>query len=777
MEKATPASDLERRKQVKIRLRPDLGINAQKYEGRTYWVVKDPVSLRYYRFKEQEHFLLRLMDGEHTLDDAQKSFEKRFRPDRLTLEDLEHFAQQLLTAGLAQNESPQAGKQLFDRRKKRRRSEWMQTLTNILYIKIPVFDPDKLLGWMLSMRLFRFIFTVPFAILSIILMASALGLVLTHFETFREKLPSYHEFFSFKTVIYLWISLGVVKVIHEFGHGLSCKAFGGEVHEMGLLFLCLSPCLYCNVSDAWTLPNKWHRILISFAGIYVELIIASIATFIWWNTPTNPFVNNLSLSVMVVCSVSTVVFNANPLMRYDGYYVLLDWLEIPNLRDRSNRYLSNVVQEYCLGIEVQPEQYMELWRRILFVSYAIVSWIYRWVVTFSILRFMDHFLVPYKLGVISRFMMLFAAGSMAGWPLYRLGKNLYKRGRIPDMKRARVTITATVAGLVILALLLVPLPVSRVRTSAVVQLQHDAVTRKYVEIPGVLEKLHVKDGQRVEEDQLLAELTSREVDAQLLEAETQEKIYKEQLQGLYVQLGPQATSDPQMVGKIKAEIAEMKGKRERADKEAHYFRQVRDSLNLRAPMAGVVMNSPKINDIGKLWEKGHEVPFCSIGDPTRLRATFAVTPIDNALLKEDEEALAKARTLFTLGWLGIRVTDQGIFPLSEPEDQLRVTIRVHGRDWHTWRGKLEPLPESEAREVPAGLTHKGGGSLAIKPGTRPGVYVPQAQVYLVDADFIDPDTAIHPGALAQVKIDCKWRSCAWWAYRTVSSLFDLKLSL
>src|SRR5437773_12401638 len=149
MDKTAPASELDRRKQVKIRLRPDLGINAQKYEGRTYWVVKDPVSLRYYRFKEQEHFLLRMMDGEHTLDDAQKSFEKRFRPDRLTLEDLEHFAQQLLTAGLAQNESPQAGKQLFDRRKKRRRSEWMQTLTNILYIKIPVFDPEKLLAYML----------------------------------------------------------------------------------------------------------------------------------------------------------------------------------------------------------------------------------------------------------------------------------------------------------------------------------------------------------------------------------------------------------------------------------------------------------------------------------------------------------------------------------------------------------------------------------------------------------------------------------------------------
>src|SRR5436853_5467842 len=134
MEKQTPASDLERRKKVRIRLRGDLGINPQKYEGRTYYIVKDPVSLRYYRFKEQEHFLIRLMDGTRTLDDAQKEFETRFRPERLPLEDLEGFAQQLLTVGLAHNESPQAGKQLFDRRKKRKRTEWIAALTNILYI-------------------------------------------------------------------------------------------------------------------------------------------------------------------------------------------------------------------------------------------------------------------------------------------------------------------------------------------------------------------------------------------------------------------------------------------------------------------------------------------------------------------------------------------------------------------------------------------------------------------------------------------------------------------
>src|SRR5438034_9561062 len=147
--KPPEAGDVERRKKVRIRIRRDLAIAPQKYEGRTYYVVKDPVSLRYYRFKEQEHFLIGLMDGAATLDEAQKEFEKRFRPDRLTLEDLEGFGQQLLTAGLAQNESPQAGKQLYDRRRKRRRSEIVQALTNILYIKIPIYDPDKLLNKML----------------------------------------------------------------------------------------------------------------------------------------------------------------------------------------------------------------------------------------------------------------------------------------------------------------------------------------------------------------------------------------------------------------------------------------------------------------------------------------------------------------------------------------------------------------------------------------------------------------------------------------------------
>ncbi len=740
-------SDVERRKQVRIRIRQDLAIAPQKYEGRTYYVVKDPVSLRYYRFKEQEHFLIGLMDGDHTLDDSQKEYEKRFRPERLTLEDLESFAQQLLTAGLAHNESPQAGKQLFDRRKKRKRSELMQTLTNILYIKVPVFDPDRLLTRMLPYT--WFIYTTLFALVSVATMLSAVLLVATHFDTFYEKLPGYHEFFSFSTVGYLWVALGIVKVIHEFGHGLTCKAFGGEVHEMGALFLVFSPCLYCNVSDAWTMPSKWKRILISFAGIYVELIIASIATFIWWNTPAMPFINNLSLSLMVVCSVSTVVFNANPLMRYDGYYILADWLEIPNLRERSNRFLQRLAMEFFLGIEVQPESYMALWRRILFVLYAIISYVYRWVITFSILYFMSRFLKPYKLGVISGMLACGAAGSMIGWPLFRMLKNLNKRGRLPDMKPVRVTLTSIAVACLLLALFLVPLPVSRIRDIGLVQVQPDSIDKVSIDVPNrmpaILRKLMVRDGQPVTKGQTLAEFSSLELQNQMLEALTQRNIAEAQYQAFGQQVSQTVDQDDQE--KLRQRASEARVDRIRYNTTLNSLADLERGLTLKSRMDGIVMSPPKADEVGKLFEAG--ATFCSVGDPTHLRLAVPVATKDYRILEDD---VRRAR--------------------ADGKD-VPVTIRIKGRGNQTWQGRITELPESECKDVPAQLTTKHGGPLAVKPSQNPNIHVPQSQVFLVYIDLLNPDDAICAGTMAYVKIDCRWRTGAWWIWRTFSSAFDL----
>jgi putative peptide zinc metalloprotease protein len=746
----TPASELERRKQVKLRLRTDLVIAPQKYEGRTYYVVKDPVSLRYYRFKEQEHFLIRLMDGEHTLDQAQKDFEKRFRPDRLTLEDLEQFGQQLLTAGLAQNESPNAGKQLFDRRKKRRRTEILQTLTNILYIKIPVFDPEKLLRRMVPY--FRFMFTYWFLALSVCFMLSALVLVATHWKTFHERLPSFHEFFSFKTVVYLWAALGVVKVIHEFGHGLSCKMFGGEVHEMGALFLCFSPCLYCNVSDSWTLPNKWKRIIISGAGIYVELMIAAAATWVWWYTPSQPFINYLSLCLMVVCSVSTVMFNGNPLMRYDGYYVLADWLEIPNLRDRSNRYLSKLFQEHCLGIEVQPEPYMALGRRILFVAYALVSYVYRWVVTFVILYFMSKFLEPYKLKAISNMLAVAAAASMVGWPLWRLGKNLYKRGRLPDMKRTRVTITTAVGVALLVGFFFLPLPFGRVRQVGLVQVQPDHLTPVSIEVPGLLKRVNVREGERVQKGTVLAEFSNVEKEFDLLTAQSNLNGVIERIRALKGNMG--RAPDAQGRSRIEQQIGAAEAERGAIAIEVAAKENEVGKLVLRAPSEGVVMNVPKMDEIGKYFDRDSGKPFCQIADANKLRIVVPLAPSEYDVVRHD------------------------LIRRTKEHRTLDVTVRVHGHGMKHWDGVVSLLPEQEAKEIPVQLSNKAGGPLAVKPGAPEGKIYPQAQVFLVSIDLKgEPGELrnIRPGSMGQVKIHSDYRSGAWYVWRLINSTFDLGL--
>jgi putative peptide zinc metalloprotease protein len=744
MEATAPASELERRKHVRIRLRTDLDIAPQRYEGRTYFVVKDPISLRYYRFKEDEHYLLQFMTGKHTLDEAQKSYEARYRPQRLTLEDLEGFAQQLLNAGLVHNESPRAGNQLFDRRKKRRRSEWMQALTNILYIKIPIIDPDHILTEML--RHTRWIFTFTFLAVSIGVMLAAVMLILTHFDTFRDKLPTSHEFFNTQTIAFLWISLGVVKIIHEFGHGLSCKAFGGEVHEMGALFLCFSPCMYCNVSDSWTLPDKWKRIIISSAGIYVELIIAALATFVWWNTPAHPLINNLALSLMVVCSVSTVVFNANPLMRYDGYYILADWLEIPNLRDRSNRFLKNLTLEYCLGVEVPEETYMAAWRKCLFVGYAIVSYIYRWVVTYSILYFMSSFLAPYKLRVISNFLALFAAGSMIGWPLFRLGKSLKKRGRMPDMKPVRVMVTASAVVGVLLFVFLVPLPVSRVRQQALVQVQPEALSEVFITVPGRLEELRVRDGDHVEQGAVIARLSNLQLEGKLQDLELQSTVQQKQIDDL--ERIPTEQRSLQEKHQIKNQIREAARAHEKAEQERlHLKTLIDDHLTLRAPRTGVVMSPPQVDQVGKTFEIDPDTPFCKIGDPNRLCVAIPVSPSEFHLLQSDQNMLL------------------------EKQRDLDVTIRIQGRGSQTWSGKLSLLPPTDASKIPFPLSNKGGGPVAVQPGKL----VPVNQQFLVYADILNPDKAIVPGNMGQVKIHCRWRTAAWWVYRTISNTFDLAL--
>jgi putative peptide zinc metalloprotease protein len=345
---------------------------------------------------------------------------------------------------------------------------------------------------------------------------------------------------------------------------------------------------------------------------------------------------------------------------------------------------------------------------------------------------------------------------MVGWPLYNLGKSLHRRGRLPDMKPARVTASVCVVAGVLLFVFLVPLPVSRVREAAVVQLQPEVIQKVFVpipqDIPVVLEKLHVRDGQEVQEGQILAEFSSRELNNKLREVETQAAVRRKQVEALERQRDD--TNDPKERDQIRVQIATLQREASRYAAQARGYSEIKHELRLQAPRAGVVMNPPRVDAVGTLWQHDEPTPFCSIGDPSRLRAVVPVTPSEIELLRSDRQLL----------------TAQG--------KDLEATIRVQGREHHTWQGEVETLPLSEAKEIPAdlrALANRYGGPVAVKADAPNDALVPQAQQYLVSVNFINPDRAIAPGAMAQVKIHCRWQTCAWWAWRKINDTFDLGL--
>jgi hypothetical protein len=234
----------------------------------------------------------------------------------------------LFRSSLLVSDSPNQGIELKKRSDEAEAAGFKQKLTNILSIRFRGFDPDRMLTAMNPFT--AWFFTWPTFIAMLLLGIGAASLIFAQFDTFQAKLPSFGEFFEAKNWIWLALVMALTKVAHEFGHGLACKRFGGQCHEAGVMLLVLTPCLYMNVSDSWLLKSKWQRAFIAAAGMYVELIIASIAVFIWWFSQPG-MVNQLALNVIFVSSVSTLLFNANPLLRYDGYYILSDLLEIPNL--------------------------------------------------------------------------------------------------------------------------------------------------------------------------------------------------------------------------------------------------------------------------------------------------------------------------------------------------------------------------------------------------------------------------------------------------------------
>lgn len=720
------------RRKIKVRMRPDLVINRQRYGGQSYFIIKDPIGLRYFRFREEELFLLERLDGKNNLDDIRHEFVDKFRPQRLSVQELEKFVSQLLQAGLATAQTPQVGQRLYERLKKRRRDKIKQLFMNILYIKIPLFDPERLLDRILPYT--RFLFTLPFFFLALAFGLASLSLVLINWSTFVTKLPSYGDFFTWRNILYMWVILGIVKVMHEFGHGISCKRFGGEVHEMGLLFLVLTPCLYCNVTDAWMLPNKWHRAIIGAGGMYVELILSSFCVWIWWYSEPG-LLNTLALSLVFVCSVSTVLFNANPLLRFDGYYILADLAEIPNLRERSNKYLGTIASKLFLGDDAVKDPFVPKRNRWFFATYAVAAYLYRIFITVVILYFLYTFLQPYKLGALSAMLAVAAGSTMVIYPAYKMLKGLKARWRTLKVSKLRMALAFPTAGLVVAAVLLCPLPM---RIDAPMILLPKDAPVLYVQSPGILEEVYVKDGEPVAPGQLLAKLANPALERERM-ARERDREQLEQVVRAYLGMPN---------GEAQAALYHL---------QADYVRLDLDEINaelakleIRVPrrLSGYVLSPPKPREKGRFLEGGQ--PFCQIGDPAKLEAYIVVPQSEIGLLQEE---------------------------MAKNDDRsARVWVKTYGHVGPILNGRAGRISKDEITDLPQSLSNKVGGEVPTRTNPNTQQEEPEFPSYAVLVDVPNDSGELTPGVRGLARFDVGYRSIWWRVNRYLQQTFNFRWS-
>ncbi|HEY1067916.1 MAG TPA: site-2 protease family protein, partial [Pirellulales bacterium] len=549
-----------------------------------------------------------------------------------------------------------------------------------------------------------------------------------------------------KNAVWLIVALGVTKIIHEFGHGLTCKHFGGECHEMGVMFLVFTPCLYCNVSDSWMLPNKWHRIYISLGGIFIELCIASAAVFVWWFSQPG-FLNYLALSTVFVCSVSTIMFNGNPLLRYDGYYVAADLLEIPNLWQKSRSVLTRALGVHCLGLKYPPDPFLPEKNHFVFGAYAVASSIYRWVVMFSILWFLHKVFEPYRLQVLGQVLALMSIFGLIVAPIYQMITFFWVPGRVSQVKPVRLVVSLAIAVSVLALIAFCPLP-RRVFAPFIVE---PAGARSvYVTMPGELRETRVKIGDVVKQGDLLGVLSNVEVDLDVEDIEGQTS----QQRVLVETMERRRRTDPQ----INAEIPQARESLLDLEARLEQRKEERARLMLTAPIAGTILPGDRMKprpqrsaelgewagdpldpcNLGAFFKKG--VVFCRVGDPQKMEASIVV--------------------------------DQGdveFITLGQP-----IELLLEELPGEPIQGVVAEISDDPIEYAPEALSEKAGGQLQTAPDPRSGQQRPLNISYRVRMALDKYDPRISLGSRGEAKIFCGYTTLWNVVYRYFSATFNFQ---
>ena len=385
---------------LRPRLRATVQCDRQRYRGRIWHVLRDPTTNKFYRLDEPNYRAVGLLDGRRTVDEMWKLVCTQLDHDAPTQGEVIQLLGQLYTNNLIEGDLPADAAGMFDRYKKRKQREVRGYLASILFARIPLFDPDRILervtpvlGWLFGpVGVVLWLALIAYALFQLagsgkadLIIAQALG----------DPASGIEGVLAPANLWLLYAAMFGTKLLHELGHGVACKRLGkrrhsgGEVHTVGVMFIAFIPIPYVDASSSWALRSKWHRAFIAAAGMYVELALAAIALLIWIHTDPASALHQLCYNVIFIASVTTLLFNANPLIRFDGYYILSDLIEMPNLAQRSKDYLYYLVKQYIYKVR-RPYNPSHGGAEIpVLILYGIGSFFYRIFITLTIVWFVS----------------------------------------------------------------------------------------------------------------------------------------------------------------------------------------------------------------------------------------------------------------------------------------------------------------------------------------------------------------------------------------------------
>lgn len=443
--------------ELKLRLRRHAQIHRQSFRGEIWYVLQDHQTGRFHRLSPSANLMISLMDGRRTLHEVWDLVGRRAGDDPPTQDEVINLLAQMHSSDLLQGELPPDFHELSERSTKQARSEVINKLRNPIALRVPLFDPDRFLN--LTMPLVRPLFTVYGLLAWLALVATGIVLGVMHWSELTSDASD--RLLSAGNVALIIAIYPLIKLFHEAGHAYATKAWGGAVHEVGVMLLVLVPAPYVDATSSTAFRERSRRVIVSGAGIMVEFALAAAAMIFWVNAEPG-LARAAAFNVMLIGSISTLLFNGNPLLRFDGYYILADLIEIPNLGTRANRYFWYLAQRYFLGISDIDNPASAPGERKWLFGYAVLAFFYR-----IMLSLMIALLIATKLFFIGVALAVVTLFSTLVMPIFKGAKFLVTTPRLQGQRGRAIALAGGCAAALLALILLVPLPYGTVAQGVV----------------------------------------------------------------------------------------------------------------------------------------------------------------------------------------------------------------------------------------------------------------------------------------------------------------------